>query len=85
MGGVVYQDGGTAKVSAACQPLKDSYDQARTLSIVGFAAAGALAVTSSVLFVLSSLDHASEIDGSGRAFVCVPDGGGRGVACALRC
>ena len=44
MGGVTYQDCGTAKLSAACKPLKDSYDSARTLSIVGFAATGALAI-----------------------------------------
>jgi hypothetical protein len=86
MGGVAYQDCGTAKLSADCKPLKDAYDQARTLSIVGFAAAGALAVTSAVLFVLSSPDHerGSEIGGSGRAFACVPDVGVRGVGCALR-
>ena len=86
MGGVTYQDCGTAKLSGACKPLKDSYDQARTLSIVGFAAAGALAVTSAVLFVLSSPDHerGSEVAGSGRAFACVPDMAVRGVGCALR-
>jgi PEGA domain len=86
IGGLTYQDCGTAKLSAACQPLKDSYDQARTLSIVGFAAAGALAVTSAVLFVLSSPDHerGSEVGGSGRTFACVPDVGVRGVGCAFR-
>ncbi len=85
-GGVTYQDCGAANVSAACKPLKDAYDQAQTLSIVGFAAAGALAVTSAVLFVLSSPDHegGSEIGGPARAFACVPDVGVRGVGCALR-
>ena len=86
MGSVAYQDCGTAKLSDACKPLKDSYDQARTLSIVGFAAAGALAVTSAVLFVLSSPDHerGGEVGASARAFACVPDVGLRGVGCALR-
>ncbi|HVY40550.1 MAG TPA: hypothetical protein VHM31_21580 [Polyangia bacterium] len=86
MGGVAYQDCGTAKLSDACKPLKDAYDQAHTLSIVGFAAAGALAVTSAVLFVLSSPDHerGGEVAGSSRAFACVPDVGVRGVGCALR-
>ncbi|HVT10365.1 MAG TPA: hypothetical protein VHO67_23050 [Polyangia bacterium] len=85
-GGVTYQDCGTAKLSDACKPLKDAYDQAHTLSIVGFAAAGALAVTSAVLFVLSSPDHerGSEVAGSARRFACVPDVGVRGVGCALR-
>ncbi|MES1207946.1 MAG: PEGA domain-containing protein, partial [Pseudomonadota bacterium] len=70
MGGVTYQDCGTASLSAACKPLKDSYDQASTLSIVGFATAGALAVASGVLFVLSSSDHerGSGRAGSGRTF-----------------
>ncbi len=86
MGGVTYQDCGTAKLSAACKPLKDSYDSARTLSIVGFAATGALAITSAVLFVLSSPDHqrGAERAGAGRTFACIPDVGVRGVGCALR-
>ncbi len=51
--GVMFHDCGTANLSPACKGLKDDYDQALTLSIVGFAAAGALAATSSVLFLLS--------------------------------
>ena len=57
MGGVAFQDCGTANLSPGCKPLKDAYDQALTLSVVGFAAAGALAATSAVLFVLSSPEH----------------------------
>ena len=85
VGGVAYRDCGTASLSPACQSLKDDYDQTMTLTIVGFAAAGALAVTSSVLFVLSSPGHAGgERDGAARAFACVPDPVGRGIGCSLR-
>jgi hypothetical protein len=86
VGGVTIQDCATANLSAACKPLKDSYDQALTFSIVGFVAAGALAAASSVLFVLSSPEHsgAAQNAGAARAFACVPDVGGRGLACSLR-
>lgn len=85
VGGVAYRDCGTANLSPACQSLKDDYDQTLTLTIVGFAAAGALAVTSSVLFMLSSPGHAgAERDGAARAFACVPDPVGRGLGCSLR-
>ena len=52
VGGVYGKDCGTGSLSAACKPLKDDYDRAVTLSVVGFAAAGALAAGASVLFVL---------------------------------
>jgi len=85
VGGVAYHDCGTANLSPACQSLKDDYDQALTLTIVGFAAAGALAVTSSVLFMLSSPGHAgAEREGATRAFACVPDPVARGLGCSLR-
>ena len=86
LGGAPYQDCGTANLSPACKPLKDAYDRALTLSLVGFATAGALAVTSSVLFVLSSSGHAGSAESTGapHAFACVPDVGVRGVGCALR-
>jgi len=85
-GGVAVQDCGTSNLSAACRPLKDAYDQAITLSVVGFVAAGALAATSSVLFVLSSTGHAGtpEESGSTRALTCVPDVRTLGFGCALR-
>lgn len=78
-------DCATARLSAACRPLKDAYDQALTLSVVGFAAAGALAVTSSVLFVLSS-DHGElrENGAAARAWACLPELGGRAFTCSLR-
>ncbi|HXJ19520.1 MAG TPA: hypothetical protein VMT03_04735 [Polyangia bacterium] len=84
-GGVVVQDCGTNNLSGACKPLKDSYDQAITLTVVGFAAAGALAAASSVLFLLSSPDHGETPEGAGaRAFACAPDVVNRGLGCALR-
>lgn len=82
--GVAYHDCGTARLSAACKPLKDEYQQALTISIVGFAAAGALAATSSVLFVHSSGHGGGESDGAPRAFACVPDPIARGLGCSLR-
>ncbi|HEY6478051.1 MAG TPA: hypothetical protein VI456_15845 [Polyangia bacterium] len=86
VGGVVYQDCGTANLSAACKPLKDGYDEALTWSVVGFAMAGALAATSAVLFVLSPPDHEGtrERGDTARAFACVPDVGARGFGCAVR-
>ncbi len=85
-GKVVVQDCGTSNLSAACKPLKDAYDQAITLSVVGFVTAGVLAATSSVLFVLSSSGHAGtpEETGSTRALTCVPDVRTLGFGCALR-
>jgi hypothetical protein len=85
VGGVAYRDCGTANLSPACQSLKDDYDQTLTLTIVGFAAAGALAATSAVLFMLSSPGQAgAERAGAARAFACVPDPVGRGLGCSLR-
>jgi tetratricopeptide (TPR) repeat protein len=85
-GGVAYLDCGTADLSPACKPLKDAYANALTLSIVGFAAAGALAVTSSVLFVLSSPGHQGTREDAAvsGALACLPDIGIRGFGCALR-
>jgi hypothetical protein len=85
-GGTSVQDCGTNNLTPACKQLKDSYDQAITLTVVGFAAAGALAATSSVLFVLSSSGHAGtpEENGGARALTCAPDVRNRGFGCALR-
>jgi hypothetical protein len=85
VGGVTIHDCGTSEVSPACKPLKDSYDRALTFSVIGFAAAAALAATSSVLFVFSSPNRGgAERDGVARAFGCVPDPVGRGLGCTLR-
>jgi len=83
-GGVTYHDCGTADLSPACKSLKDGYDSALTLTVVGFAAAAALAAASSVLFVLSSPGRGGEPAGAARPFACVPDPVGRGVGCSLR-
>jgi hypothetical protein len=85
-GGVTVEDCGTAALNAACKPLKDSYDTALTLSIVGFVSAAALAATSTVLFKLSASGHGGNPESSGvaRTFACVPEPGVRGLGCALR-
>jgi hypothetical protein len=83
-GGGTYHDCGTSSLSQACQTLKNDYDHALTLSIVGFVSAGVLAATSSVLFVLSSPGQSGERDVGGRALACVPDPVARGVGCSLR-
>lgn len=85
-GGVAYLDCGTADLSPACKPLKNAYTQALTLSIVGFVAAGALAVTSSVLFVLSSRGREGTLEPVSviSPVACVPDLVVRGFGCALR-
>jgi hypothetical protein len=85
VGGVLVNDCGTASLSSACKPLKDSYDQALTLSIVGFVAAGVLASAASVWFLHSpgqngSADQAT----SARALACVPDPADRALTCSLR-
>ncbi len=84
--GVPSQDCGTANLSPGCKPLKDAYDSAFTLSIVGFATAGALAIASSVLFVLTGPDHGGtgEPGPASHAFVCAPDLGAHGLGCSLR-
>jgi hypothetical protein len=85
-GGLVVEDCGTATLDAACKPLKDAYDTALTLSVVGFVSAAALAATSTVLFKLSSSGHGGNSESSGVAgtFACVPELGVRGFGCALR-
>lgn len=86
VGGVSVVDCTTVSLAVECKPLKDAYDRALTLSIVSFAAAGALAAASSVLFVLSSSGHVSAAEHAGvtPAFACVPDLGVRGLGCSLR-
>jgi tetratricopeptide (TPR) repeat protein len=81
--GVTYRDCGTKDLNPAFTSLKADYDQAFTLSLVGFIAAGALVATSSVLFVMSS-GGAAERGGAMRTLACVPDPVGRGLGCTLR-
>ena len=85
VGGVAYHDCGTANLSPACMSLKDDDDLALTFTVIGFAVTGALAATSSVLYVLSSPGHGgAERDGGVRALACVPDPVARGFGCSLR-
>jgi len=86
VGGMALPDCTTVSLAAQCKPLKDAYDRALTLSVVGFVAAGALAAASSVLFVLSSSGHISNAEraGGAPAFACVPDLSVRGLGCSLR-
>jgi hypothetical protein len=85
VGGVALPDCTTVTLAPQCKPLKDAYDRALTLSIVGFVTAGALAAASSVLFVLSSSGHVSNAERAGApSFACVPDLGVRGLGCSLR-
>ena len=86
VGGMARPDCTTVSLAPQCKPLKDAYDSALTLSIVGFVAAGALTAASSLLFVLSSSGHvgAAEHAGGTTAFACVPDLAGHGLDCSLR-
>lgn len=84
VGGVYGKDCGTGSLSAECKPLKDDYNRAVTRSVVGFAAAGALAAGASVLFVLSNRGASEERAASTRALACVPNPAARSVACSLR-
>jgi hypothetical protein len=61
-----------------CTGLKKDFDRATTLMIVGYATAGALAIGSTVLFVLSS-----EKGETRSALTCVPAFGEPGLACRL--
>jgi hypothetical protein len=88
VGGIYGKDCGTGTgyLTAACKPLKDDYDHAVTLSVVGFVSAGVLAAGATVLYVLSSPNHSlwAEPAAPSRALACVPEPGARGVACSLR-
>jgi hypothetical protein len=80
--GLISKDCGVDALNAQCKPLKDAHDQAVTLSIVGFAAGGALAVGSLALFWLSSPKERAAA--TARAFTCAPNLATPGVTCALR-
>jgi hypothetical protein len=79
-GGTI-KDCNTDVLTAACRPLKEDFEQAKTMALVGFAVGGALAVGSAVLFWLSTTESAG---GSQSAFACVPDPVTRGATCSLR-
>jgi hypothetical protein len=67
-----------------CRSLLNDGDHAKTLGYVGFAAAGALGVASTVLFVLSGHDPGTAAVGKETALVCAPDFATPGGVCRLR-
>ena len=66
-----------------CRPLLNDGDRAKSLGYVGFAAAGAFGVASTVLFVMTGRDHAPTI-GKETALVCAPNLAVPGGMCRLR-
>ena len=83
-GGQIY-DCGTDALNPACESIKKSHDSARTLSIVGFVAAGVLAGGAAVLWVLSSpKERGGSASASASGFACTPVLGSGGVACRLQ-
>ena len=66
-----------------CKSLADSADQAKVGSIIAFSAAGALAITSAILFVTSSSSSASASH-SGSTLVCAPSLFTASATCQLR-
>lgn len=62
-----------------CQDLLSAGDRNKTLAIIGFAGAGALAVTSAILFVTSR-----DLAGEDRTVACAPGIGGVSATCAWR-
>jgi hypothetical protein len=78
-GGVQITDCNTMSPTPACKDIQDSWSRARTLSIVGFVAGGALAAGTAVLWVISApKEH------GGTALACAPDIGSRGFGCRLQ-
>jgi hypothetical protein len=71
---------GTAS-SEQCAGWAINRDQALVTSIVGFSAAGALAITAAVLFVTSSSSSSSS---SSTGLVCAPSLLAAGATCQLR-
>jgi hypothetical protein len=77
-------DCNTTAPTRACKSIQDSWSRARTLSIVGFAAAGVLGAGAAVLWVTSSPREQAKTAGSTSALACAPDLGSRGLACRLQ-
>jgi hypothetical protein len=74
-------DCNTMSPTPACKSIQDSWSRARTISIVGFIAAGVLTGGAAALWVISS---PREQAGATSAFACAPDIGSRGLACRLQ-
>jgi len=71
----------TANLTTDCSQLRDSYQSARTLAIIGYVAGAALTATSAVLFVLSRPSPETRV---GLTAACVPTLDTPGVSCLLR-
>ncbi len=76
-------NGGTAN-SELCASLATSADQTRIGSIVAFSAAGALAITSALLFVTSSSRSSPSAHAAGSTLVCAPSFLTASAVCQLR-
>jgi hypothetical protein len=75
----------TGMESTPCKKAYGNIKDARNLAIIGFSAAGALAVTALILHLTRPDQRSSDADYAQRAApACVPDLVGRGVTCALR-
>jgi poly(3-hydroxyalkanoate) synthetase len=76
-----YADCTTKALTSDCRSIHSAYDTAKTVAIVGYVAGGAMALTSAVLFVLSS-DHGKAT--SATAFGCTPTPTKPGFTCGVR-
>jgi len=75
----------TSQLTPDCKTLRDSYDVAKTVAIVGYVVGGALAVTSVALFVLSpSRQSDDNRRPSTMSFGCAPMLATTGATCAIR-
>jgi len=80
----------TSNLTQDCTSLRDDYNRAKLLSIVGYASAGVFAATSVVLFVLSSPSHGGGAGAERKAsppatmVLCAPTLASAGATCALR-
>jgi hypothetical protein len=77
--GELVADCNTTYLSTGCRPLKEAYDRAVTRAVIGYVAGGALAIGSTILFVMS----AKERPGSTAALGCAPTLATLGLACRL--
>jgi len=76
----------TAQLSDDCRAVRDAWQRARTLAIVGYVGAGVLAGTSAALFALAHHDARADSSSPGTAprLACAPTLPSPGLSCALR-
>ena len=84
----IMSDGTVSPPNAAdgprCQNLANSADQAKVGSIIAFSAAGALAITSAILFVTTTSSSSSSSSHSSSTLVCAPSLFTASASCQLR-